>query len=145
MTINRFQGDYNFLSNFYASPVFFHGIIFQTSEGAYQAQKAANFSDREAFAGLSGGPAKRKGRTIALRADWETVKIEAMRGVLRAKFTQSPELLAKLLATGEEPLEEGNTWGDTFWGTVNGQGQNWLGRLLMELRVSLRWETSTGL
>lgn len=55
-----------------------------------------------------------------------------------AKFSQNEELKIKLLATGDEHLEEGNTWGDRIWGTVNSKGQNHLGKILMRVREELR-------
>jgi hypothetical protein len=58
--------------------------------------------------------------------------------VLRAKFAPGTELAGKLLDTGGAHLEEGNTWGDTFWGTVNGAGDNYLGLCLMKVREELR-------
>lgn len=136
--INQFRGDHAFLSNFYPSPLRYKGEPFLNSEAAYQAQKAVHAKDRKDFYNLSGRDAKRLGRDVEMRDDWEKVKIQFMREILREKFTQSEELKAKLLATGDEPLEEGNTWGDMFWGKVNGVGGNWLGRLLMELRGNLK-------
>ena len=53
------------------------------------------------------------------------------------KFKQNPELKQKLLETGNQELIEGNTWNDTFWGVCNGQGQNWLGKILMLARSEL--------
>lgn len=35
-------------------------------------------------------------------------------------------------------LEEGNTHGDKVWGTVNGVGENRLGKILMRLREEFR-------
>ena len=93
--------------------------------------------ERERFFGLSGGQAKRLGKRVELRPDWEDVKIDIMRQVLKSKFTQNPELKAKLIATGDAELIEGNNWNDRFWGVCNGKGQNHLGRLLMELRAEL--------
>ena len=58
--------------------------------------------------------------------------------IVLAKFTQNPDLKEKLLATGDEHLEEGNTWGDTTWGTVNGIGENRLGIILMKVRRNCR-------
>ena len=74
---------------------------------------------------------------MKLREDWEEVKASVMEAVLRAKFTQNPELMAKLTATGEALLVEGNDWQDTYWGfDVNlGYGENMLGRLLMRIRA----------
>ena len=58
--------------------------------------------------------------------------------IVLAKFTQNPDLKKKLLATGDEHLEEGNTWGDTIWGTVDGVGENRLGKILMRVRDELK-------
>ena len=59
---------------------------------------------------------------------------------IRATFSQNEDLKEKLLDTGNEHLEEGNTWGDKIWGTVNGKGQNNLGKILMMVREELRKE-----
>lgn len=60
--------------------------------------------------------------------------------ICMAKFTQNEDLKEKLLATGNDILEEGNTWGDKVWGTVNGVGENKLGKILMKVREELRNE-----
>ena len=79
------------------------------------------------------------GRLVPLRPDWEAVKVGIMEEIVRAKFIQHPELAARLLATGDKVLVEGNHWGDTFWGvdTRTGQGHNHLGRILMKVREEL--------
>jgi hypothetical protein len=87
---------------------------------------------------LSPGDAKRLGRKVFLRPDWEQVKRQVMADIVEAKFTQKEDLREKLLATGDAYLEEGNDWGDRIWGTVNGQGANMLGIILMETRKKLR-------
>ena len=62
-----------------------------------------------------------------------------MSRVLRAKFVQSSELRALLLATDSKFLEETNDWKDCFWGVDHKfGGQNKLGELLMILRSQLR-------
>ena len=132
--INRFKNEYFFLCNFYEIPVEFDGIVYQNNEAAFQAQKTLDSKLRQEFANLNPSDAKRKGRSIALRPDWEDVKEPLMYAICKAKFTQHPELMQKLLLTGNRPLEEGNTWGDQVWGTVNGVGENRLGKILMQLR-----------
>jgi hypothetical protein len=54
--------------------------------------------------------------------------------IVWAKFSCNPHLLDKLLKTEGTYLEEGNWWGDEYWGTVEGKGQNWLGKILMKVR-----------
>lgn len=136
--INSFKGEYYFLSNFYEVPVFFDGIQYKNSEAAFQAQKCENFEDRKAFSQLNASEAKLKGRRVKLRSDWESVKIDLMTKIVEAKFTQNKELAQKLIDTGSEYLEEGNHWGDKVWGTVNGVGQNNLGKILMQVRDKLK-------
>ena len=63
-----------------------------------------------------------------------------MYDICYAKFTQNEELKSRLLATGTHLLEEGNTWGDKIWGTVDGEGENHLGKILMRVRKELRNE-----
>ena len=136
--IDNFRGEYAFLSNFYEIPVTYEGITYQNNEAAFQAMKCTRNSDRKAFASLSPTEAKKLGRKILLRSDWEDCKVFYMRELVHCKFTQNPKLIEKLLETGEAYLEEGNTWGDRIWGTVEGQGANLLGRILMEEREALR-------
>ena len=144
-SINSFQGEYEFLSNFYECPVEYRGITYRNNEAAFQAQKCLSayqiehaekvFTDeRLQFKDLSASDAKRLGRSIYLRSDWEDIKVERMKEIVTAKFTQNEDLMQKLLDTGDDYLEEGNTWGDRVWGTVNGSGRNLLGQILMDLR-----------
>lgn len=72
---------------------------------------------------------------------WSRGRIDRMRAVVRAKFDQHPELAAVLLATGDARIVECGTVDNEVnrrWGEVNGKGENWLGRILMETRASLR-------
>lgn len=138
--IGRFAGPYEFLNNFYPSKLLLDGVTYYNAEAAYQAQKCALPADREQFAALGAAEAKKLGRSIPLRADWEAVKLGAMRAVLYAKFTQRPDLANALLETGDRLLQEGNYWHDLYWGVDlhSGEGENHLGDLLMELRAQLR-------
>jgi ribA/ribD-fused uncharacterized protein len=137
MMIDRFDGEYRWLSNFWPSQVHWE-LEFPSVEHAYQAAKCSCQADRQRFLGITAGQAKRLGRQVELRPDWEDVKIHMMEYLLRQKFAARSELAAKLLATGDEELVEGNSWGDTYWGVCRGQGQNRLGKLLMQIRQELR-------
>lgn len=133
-TINLFDGEYAFLSNFYECPVEYNGFKYLNSEAAFQAQKTLSETERLRFTTLNPSQAKRLGRKVVLRKDWESVKIQIMKEICKAKFVQNPELAEKLIETKDAILIEGNTWNDMFWGVCNGKGQNHLGKILMEVR-----------
>lgn len=136
--IDSFTGEFRFLSNFFPAEVESEGISYPSVEHAYQAQKSSDRSERRAIATCgSPGKAKRLGRRIALRADWESAKVGTMTDLVRQKFSRHVDLRELLLATGEAELIEGNTWGDRFWGTCDGIGANHLGRILMQVRGEL--------
>lgn len=135
-TINNFRGKYFFLSNFYEAFIVYNGCSFTNNEAAFQSQKCP--SQMKSFENLDPSSAKRKGRHVALRPDWENVKIGIMRDIVERKFTQNPQLRVKLLSTENAHLEEGNNWGDKIWGTVDGVGQNHLGKILMKVREQMR-------
>ena len=141
-TIYGFNGEHRFLSNFEPSAITMADrITYPTVEHAYQAAKATSLAARERIAALATpGGAKRAGRALVLRDDWERVKDAVMLACLRAKFGQHPELAAKLLATGDRELIEANTWGDRVWGVDyrTGAGENRLGIALMAVRTELR-------
>jgi ribA/ribD-fused uncharacterized protein len=130
--INDFRSDHAFLSNFYA-----HGGQL-TAEHIYQAMKTENIGDQIAIlSAKTPGQAKRLGQKVTLRKDWEEIKLLVMEAILVMKFTPGTMEHDLLLATGDEELVEGNTWGDTFWGVCRGKGENHLGKLLMKIRDDL--------
>jgi len=139
MKTMSFRGAFDFLSNFYPARVEVGGICYQNAEAVFQAQKCADAADRAIFAELPAVKAKRKGRQVELRPDWDAVRLSVMEAVVRAKFTQNPDLAARLVATGTMPLVEGNFFGDTFWGVdaKTGNGENNLGKILMKIREEL--------
>lgn len=139
--IANFSGPYWFLSNFSKQVVPYNGCYYKSAEHAFQATKMTNEVDHNVVAGqLSPGEAKKIARLQKKRDDWEEVKVQVMREILRAKFTFVPHRKGQLIRTEGHILIEGNTWGDKFWGMCNGEGQNILGRLLMELRYELMQE-----
>lgn len=116
------------------------GLRFPSVEHAFQAAKSLDPDIRWQFQYCrSAGEAKQRGKMVKLRPDWEEVKIQVMTDLIRSKF-QCPELKQKLLDTGYAHIEEGNSHGDRFWGTVKGQGRNELGKILMKVRDELRNE-----
>lgn len=135
--ILSFRGKYYFLSNFYDVAVIYDGIWYGNAEAAFQAQKCMKKEEKERFSYLPASEAKRLGRKVYMRQDWNKVKVGIMKNILRAKFDQNPDIQYELMETGNAMLVEGNTWGDTFWGVdmITGKGQNMLGELLMQIRA----------
>jgi hypothetical protein len=137
--INEFSGEYRWLSNFWACKVSHDGILYSSVEHAFQAAKTLDFAKRWEISQLEKpGEAKRAGRQVVLRPDWEQIKDRVMMELVLHKFAFNADLKHKLLATGNIPLVEGNTWNDTYWGICLGKGENKLGRILMAVRDRLR-------
>lgn len=140
MDIRGFRGKYFFLSNFYSTPihaiVIFNGHAYYNTEAAFQAQKCpARMGE---FASLNPSEAKRLGRHVVLRPDWDAVKDKIMYEIVLAKFTQNLRLKSALLATGDAHLVETNNWGDRYWGEdESGNGLNHLGKILEKVRENL--------
>ena len=132
-----FINAYAFLSNFYPCQIEYEGIIFPSVEHAYQAAKTPIKSIRLECLDMRPREAKKWGTTIPIRQDWEDVNLDIMRELTRKKFSH-PSFAKKLLDTGDVVIEETNYWHDTFWGVCNGIGENWLGKILMEVREELK-------
>lgn len=140
MKIDKFRGKYFFLSNFYPVKVNYNGLEYQNNEAAFQAQKVLDEQSKLPFTQMSPTDAKRRGKHVKLRQDWEDVKDGIMEEIVCAKFTQNPDLKEKLLATADAELVEGNTWNDRYWGVDirTGAGKNHLGKILMKVREELK-------
>lgn len=149
--ILSFSEDYRWLSNFWVAPIeltaFGERWTMNSTEHVFQMAKLEHTEltrehQRELFEEVAGletpGQSKRFGRRVPALdvASWNRSRDRAMATVLRAKFTQHEGLRGKLLELEGYFLEEGNHWGDRYWG-VDGTGQNRLGQLLMVLRD--RW------
>lgn len=136
--IERFSR--TFLSNFWPAVVVLDGETYASVEHAYQAAKTTDTERRrlirEAPTGAAAKKAAKRIPSEQLRADWVDIKLAVMEDLLRQKFAHA-DLRVLLLATAPKRLVEGNSWGDTFWGSVGGNGHNHLGRLLMEIRAEL--------
>jgi hypothetical protein len=120
-------------------------VLFPTVEHAYQAAKSLDPAEREKIRGASTpGLARKMGRKLTPRLDWADIKVGVMRDLVWQKFEGRADLQRLLMATGGADLVEGNTWHDNFWGDCRCPrcqgvtGENWLGRLLMEVRARLR-------
>lgn len=139
MKINKFDGQFAFLSNFFPCVIIGEDeIVYPSVEHYFQAQKTNDLIQRQKIAeAQTPGIAKRMGRKVVLRSDWEEVKDKVMLFAVRQKF-KDPRFGSLLLATGDAELIEGNYWGDTYWGVdINKGGENHLGKILMQVRIEL--------
>lgn len=140
--IEKFRDEYAFLSNFFPSTIRYNGKTWKTVEHAYAAAKTFDENQQEMIRNTTNvAQAKRLGRSVTLRKDWDDVKLSIMEELLVLKFS-NPLLRPMLLATGDAELIEGNNWNDYFWGVCRGKGQNHLGKLLMKIRNNIREETT---
>jgi ribA/ribD-fused uncharacterized protein len=143
--ITSFAGEYSWLSNFYPSFIELDGEDYPTVEHAFQAAKTDD-PDERANIRLNPSPvtAKHLGKRVTLRPGWDDLRFGVMETFVRQKFTRYADLRAKLLATGDAELIEGNTWRDTTWGAVWNKdkgywaGKNHLGKILMKVRDELK-------
>lgn len=140
--VDSFRGQYKVLSNFYTCNIKYYELSYSSVENAYQASKTNLESIRRAFMYIPPEEAKRLGRKINLRKDWEEIRLYVMADLLKIKFTQAPECNVLHSLQGYE-LIEGNHWHDNFWGNCTCpkceeiEGQNHLGKLLMKLAPQL--------
>lgn len=124
------------------------GAVYPTVEHAYQAAKTLDAGWRERIR-LAPDPltAKRLGRDCPLREGWDAMRVRVMTELVRTKF-KDPALRARLLATGERPLIEGEHARDLFWGQMPQWdekarrmawvGENHLGHILTLVRKEAR-------
>jgi ribA/ribD-fused uncharacterized protein len=142
MKINRFADQFGWLSNFHPAAITLNEKIWPSVEHFYQAMKSPFPIEQELIRGAAtGGRAKRLGREITLRDNWETLKVNFMLVALAAKFNQHEILKLKLMNTHAAELIEGNYWHDNYWGECHcrrcekREKKNMLGKMLMQLRT----------
>lgn len=140
--IHGFTNKYDFLSNFYACQINYDGHWYATAEHAYQAAKAINDTDK-AFIAMAATPgeAKRRGRQVEIRPDWEEIKDKIMYKIVTEKF-KNFDMRQRMIAAINEGYSgfcEDNWWHDNYWGNCqcekcrNIEGQNHLGKILMQV------------
>ena len=129
-------------SNFrtFDKPLTYREITYPTVEHFYQAMKSKDPDYRRKVSELSTATeAKKAGRSVELRPDWESIKVKVMEYALRHKFSEGTSHFTALHQTSGY-IVESNYWHDNEWGDctcnkckVKG-GKNLLGKLLMQIR-----------
>jgi ribA/ribD-fused uncharacterized protein len=132
-------------------------VKYKSAEHAYQGIKAKTFGDNEAFEKIqkakSAQSAKAAGKKVKEYKEetWKEKKDEAMKTILRAKFTQNLDLRKKLLDSGDKVIANADSR-DKYWGIgtstnttmakdpAKWKGENKLGKMLEELRTTIKAE-----
>lgn len=145
-TIDRFfPNTLNYIySNFYPCTIRYDGLTFSSVEHAYQAFKSTDLDVRKLIQACpTAASAKKQGREIKMREDWNEIKFQIMEQLIEQKFAPNNALSKQLLSTGNAELIEGNYWHDLIWGQCfcfkhNWDGNNQLGKIIMARRKALR-------
>lgn len=139
-----------FLSNFYPYKkggkfdnelrIEYDGLVFDCTENAYQAARTNDIELKTKISQMNPYDVVKmlKAGEVPTKENWDNEKLEVMYDLALQKFSKHPLLKRRLLDTGDAILEEGNTWGDVFWGVCDGSGENNLGKILMRVRANLR-------
>lgn len=152
--IKQFRGEYRWLSNFHPfdtpATITIRGKKYEipTAEHWYVMEKTnCDATKIHILNERSPGNVKKFGRMLDVVPNFDETKLEVMRYIVYYKYSSvSPVLKDRLLATGDEIIQEGNNWGDTYWGVClkTGKGENNLGKLIMECRSTLTMSVKKG-
>src|SRR5271156_3773763 len=98
--VTEFRGPNRFLSNFEGPAVRFEGLLYPTVEHAFQAGKTLDKGIRISLcqSSVTPGEAKRIGRSVTLRPDWDVFRTTLMWKLVRQKALHI-DILEKLLST----------------------------------------------
>lgn len=147
--INKFRGNYRWLSNMFETPVILHGVKYISVEHAYQSAKSIDEEWKKTCASdqYSSGEIKKLSKSVKIRHDWSEIKNKIMWYLLKQKFSKDP-IKSWLLETGNEEIVEGNSWHCNYWGNCTCdkcsdiKGRNLLGKMIMRIRDDLRKENN---
>ncbi|WP_319802245.1 NADAR family protein [Methylobacterium sp. W2] len=127
-------------------PIKINDISIRTSEALYQACRYPHMPEVQRTIISEASPMTAKMRSKPFRKDsrrdWEEVKVPIMRWCLRKKLFCNWDKFSRLLiSTDNKPIVEDSSK-DSYWGAIpiNGnilEGENVLGRLLMEIREKI--------
>jgi ribA/ribD-fused uncharacterized protein len=144
--ITDFHNEFYWLDNMYLVSInWSRNVVFTSTEQGFVYFKTIDLILREEILTIKDPyAAKAFGRSMPMRPDWDDIKYGVMYELVDQKFYQHMDLRKKLLATGNQPLLEGNTWHDNTWGDcfcqqcMNVRGDNFLGKTLMSIRAKYR-------
>lgn len=135
----------SFLDNSYEASFVWRGNTYKTVEHAYQAAKTLHpILRKKIMDAATVAEAKSLGEIAPRRGDWEEIKLDRMKEIVRAKFFGNFDLAMQLLQTGNEEIIMDNFDCDNYWGRCacgkcdSKNAKNHLGRILMEIREEIK-------
>ena len=143
---------YGWMGNMFAAPIIFEGKRWLTNEALFQSLRFSEVEIREKIRAekspMSAKMVAKPFREKMVVKPLSEKDLDNMRLCLRLKFNQHPALREKLLITGDhiifEDVSKRHGAHHRFWGAVKAgdrlEGENMLGKLLMELREEIRME-----
>ena len=141
--VGFYEREFYCFSNFSSFSVKWRGKLWQTAEHAYQASRFMNKKPKvvvQIFKALSADEAYKiaqKNKRADFN-DYRDVDLKNMEDILRAKLSQNPYVMHKLLQTGDRKIVEDSPK-DSFWGWgKNRKGRNELGKIWMKLRGEIK-------
>ncbi|MCX8074273.1 MAG: NADAR family protein [Clostridia bacterium] len=139
-------GPLGYLATYSSHGFYKEDIFFKTNEHFYQYSKVIECEIKQEI--LDAETPKEasnigRDRNNKIREDWDKVKQEIMLEGVLLKFRANPNILEKLLDTGEEEIVE-DTVKEEYWGCgPNKTGQNNYGKILVKARTILREEQNS--
>lgn len=128
----------NPLSSFYRCKIQYGELLYPSLEHAFQAQRTEDMAERIRIRMTrSPADARRIGESLKPRIGWDSMKVSIMSELVSIKYSNR-ELATTLLSTGDSEISYTNEWNDRFWGSIGGNGENWLGRITMAVRDEVR-------
>lgn len=139
--IRDFTGDFAFLGLDHPCDVWWNWVVHRS---ARHAVLAAQFPSAASAVARAASPAEAQSATAGHveAADWAGGRLRTVEKIHRDKFRRSETLRKQLSDTAAREIVWGNAEGETFWGSVKGtsgwEGQNQLGKILMDIRRGIQ-------
>jgi len=141
-----YEHEFYVFSNYSSFMLEWKGNLYPTSEHAYHSEKFEDEQLKEQVRNARSAHDSQKFANAHIeerRKDWDSVKLQIMKEILREKVAQHPYVKKKLIESGDKELIE-DSWRDDFWGWgPNKDGANHLGRLWMEVRAEVLLESGS--
>ena len=139
--------EYGWMGNMAPYPIKFDGKVWLTSESLFQSMRFDDDSVKEIIRGekspMGAKMKAKKNRDQMVVVPMSELDVENMRKCVKMKFDAHPQLKRQLMNTKDSFIYEdiGNRngerhkfWGAKKWSESEGDGNNMMGKILMDLR-----------